>query len=476
MTESTTTLAADQQQANLAAPASTTFQQISKRIVRLALPMAGTQLITVASSFLCMAMLATLGHQVLAASALIFATQMTVLVICMSFLFSLSLFIGHAYGAKNYIAIGNYIQQGWTFALLISIPIILFFWHIAYFLILFGQAPALAQLVQTFFHAFVWGVAPVLLLVCNQQLYYGIHKQRIITYTSCISVTLLLISAYILILGKFGMPSLGVAGLGYAIAIQCWFSFIFTTSYMYYKKEFKPFDLFHYRVHKEWQHITRMFKVSWPISLQMGGEMLAFFTCSTMIGWLGTNALAAYQVVGQYLFLIIVPIFSLTQASGILVGQACGGKQFHEIKRLGYACISLAIMLSGLVAVVFLMAPRSLAAAYLDIHNPANAETLHLVILFFIITAFSQILDAVRNVTTGVLRGLFDTRFPMYAGLLAIWLVGIPLSYLLAFPLHIGAIGIAIGFAIGIAVGATVVMLRWRVMSNRQSPATTPSK
>ncbi len=51
-----------------------TFSSMSKRILALALPMAGTQLINVASSFLCMAMLAHLGHEVLAASALIFVT------------------------------------------------------------------------------------------------------------------------------------------------------------------------------------------------------------------------------------------------------------------------------------------------------------------------------------------------------------------------------------------------------------------
>ena len=47
----------------------TNMVQISKKIASLALPMAGSQLLNVASGFLCMALLAVLGHQVLAASA-----------------------------------------------------------------------------------------------------------------------------------------------------------------------------------------------------------------------------------------------------------------------------------------------------------------------------------------------------------------------------------------------------------------------
>jgi MATE family multidrug resistance protein len=77
-----------------------------KRIFALALPMAGTQFVNVGSGFLCMVMLAALGHDVLAASALIVSTQLSIMVSGMSLLFSLSVLVGHAYGAKDHAAIG----------------------------------------------------------------------------------------------------------------------------------------------------------------------------------------------------------------------------------------------------------------------------------------------------------------------------------------------------------------------------------
>lgn len=443
------------------------FLGVIQKIFTLALPMAGTQLINVAGGLLCMAMLAHLGHQVLAASALIFSTQLAIMVGGMSILFSLSVLIGHAYGAKEYRLIGNFLQQGWTLALLLSIPIIIFFWHINSILIFFGQSVAIANIVQIYFHAYIWCVIPGLLSACNQQFGYAIRKKMLMVTTSIMSVPVLLFSAYILIFGKFGIPKLGVAGLGYASAAAAGFYFLFTTSYFYFEKSFKQFDLFNYRVHQHWEHFLQMFKIGWPISMQMGGEMLSFFVSGIMIGWIGIIALAAFQIVNQYYVLMVIPIFSLSQASGILVGHARGAEEFHEIKTLSYASISIGLIVNLIVGFVFLFFPKTLASIFLNVNNPANAATLHLTILIFMIIAFSQLLDGLRNILIGILRGLFDTRVPMYISLLSIWVIGMPLSYLLAFPLHLGALGFVFGGALGM-LGSTLLMLyRWRKLSKQ---------
>ena len=152
--------------------------EAAKKIFTLALPMAGSQLINVASGFLCMAMLAALGHDVLAASALIFTIQLSIMVTGMSILFSLSVLVGHAYGAKDYALIGNYVQQGWTLAIIMSIPIMLFFWHIDLVLIFLGQSEKMVHIVHRYFHAFTWAVIPSLLSTCHMQFCYAIHKTR----------------------------------------------------------------------------------------------------------------------------------------------------------------------------------------------------------------------------------------------------------------------------------------------------------
>ena len=441
---------------------SLTLNNATKKIIPLALTMAGTQFITVASGFLCMIMLSRLGHQVLAASALMISTQISIMVIGMSLLFSLSLMVGHAFGAKNFPAIGNFMQIGWTLAFILSIPMMLLFWFIGPVLLHFGQPPALIPIIQQFFHTYIFAVLPFLIAICNQQLCYGTRQQRIVVVTSVLSVVVLLIVAYILIFGKLGLPALGVAGLGYAMAAQGWFNLIFMFILLSKRESFKKFDLFNYRVHKNWANLRQMFKIGWPMSLQMSAEMVSLFVTAIMVGWIGTNALAAYQIVNQFMFLIIVPIFALSQASGIAVGHARGAKQFHEIKNLGYAGLRIALIWSFIAALLFILLPRWLASFYINIHDPNNVVTLNITIWLFLILAFSQAFDSSRNVMTGALRGLFDTRYPMFIGILALWGIGIPLSYTFAFILHGGIYGIALGASIGMFCGAVLILLRWQ--------------
>lgn len=438
------------------------FLVVSKKLFSLAIPMAMTQLIAVGSSFLCMVIIAKLGREVLAASALIFSVRISMMIIGASILFSLSILIGHAYGEKEYTRVGNFVRQGWLMAIFISIPVMLLFWHIDSILMLFRQPISLIDIIKIFFHANIWNVIPFLLSICNQQLCYATRKQKIDLLANIAGVIVLLSSVYIFVFGKLGFPKLGVAGLGYAMDLQGWFYFLLTSLIIYFNEHFKRFELFKYRFHQNWHDFIRMLQIGWPISLQIGGEMLSLFAGAAMVGWLGANALAAYQVVMQYIFLSIIPLFALSQASGVLISYARGEKNYSEIKKLGTISIVLTLYVTLLVAATFLLMPRHLASLYLNISDVKNSVIIKLIILLFAITAFSQILDGLRNTLTGMLRGMFDTKFPMLISILSIWMIGIPLGYFLGFIMRLGVGGIAVGSAIGMLTGVLLLYYRWR--------------
>lgn len=442
-----------------------------KKVIQLSLPMAITQLITIGSGFLCMTMLAKLGHDVLAASALIFSIATVVMMTSISLLFALSILIGHRFGERDYLAIGSLLQQGWLLSLIFSIPTLLIYWYVYPILIFLGQDKTIAHIVESFFHANSWRVIPFFFCVCNQQLCYGVQKQKIDMIANMLGVLVLIVSAYVLIFGKFGLPALGVVGFGYASVLQTIFYLSFTTACLYFMKDFKKFDLFRFRLHTNWHTLKHLFALGWPISLQISGEMLSFLVATTFIGWMGTNALAAYQVIMQYQFLIVIPIFAIAQASGILIGQAYGEKKFTDIQQLGTASLHMVYFISLLTGLLFIFFPRALASLYLNTNDPSNAGTMRLIASLFIVMAISQCFDAVRNVLTGLLRGLLDTRYPMIIGLASMWLISVPLGYVLAFPLKLGAIGLLSAWAIGMFLGALMLYRRWYLISRKYHPA-----
>ena len=56
-----------------------------------------------------------------------------------------------------------------------------------------------------------------------------------------------------------------------------------------------------------------------------------------------------------------------------------------------------------------------------------------------------------------------DTRVPMWMAVLSYWLIGIPMSYVLAFPLGFGGVGLWFGLVIGLACAGALMMTRfWR--------------
>jgi len=229
-----------------------------KRVIQLALPMAITQLIAMGSGFLCMTMLATLGHTVLAASALIFSINMVILIGCASILFSLSVLIGHAVGGKHFLQAGELLQQGWMLAVILTLPVLLLFWYIYPILIHLGQDKTISFVVKDFFHANMLRVLPFFISVCNQQICYATQKQKIDMIGNILGVVVLLASAYVLILGHYGFPHLGVAGFAYALTIQGWFYAIFTTLCLYFIPDFKKFELFQFRAHKKLEHFEKI--------------------------------------------------------------------------------------------------------------------------------------------------------------------------------------------------------------------------
>ncbi len=443
----------------------TSYQRVIRNLFSLALPMMLAQLIMIGSNFLTMVMLGKLGKEVLAASALIFSIRTALLISFSAIFFALSILIGHAYGEKEYLRIGNFTKYGWLLAGIIVIPVMIIFWKIDLILNLLGQPARLTKIVHKFFIINIWSVFPFMFAICNQQLCYGTGKQKIDFIANIIGVVALLVSSYALIFGNWGIPKLGVEGLAYALNLQAWVYFLYTSLIISFDHFFKQFKLFSFYFHQKWNDFVKILQIGCPIAIQIGGEMLSIFVYTAMIGWLGTNSLAAYQVISQYYVLIMVPLFALAQAGSVLVGLAKGENNETKIKMIGNTVIFVTLIVTLIIAYFFITYPQILASAYIDIKNPIYEETLHYIILLFVICAFLQIFDALRNILTGLLRGLFDAKFPMLVGLAVIWLIGIPGAYILAFPLHLGVIGVVIGSTVGMVFGMIILFYRWERMT-----------
>lgn len=443
------------------------YRQQVRRILGLVLPMAWSRFIQMVGWFIGMLMIARLGKSELAASALINSTMVAILVIFMTLLFAVSVVTGRLYGQSKPKEVGALFQQGLLFSVSVGLIVTLIFFHLSHFLLWTGQSSALVIICKRFFDAFAFASVPFMLTVCMQQVCYGILKQRLVIIVNIICTLALIPVAYLLIYGGLGIRAMGVAGLGYAFLIQNVLNVTLLVVSFYWIADFKKYHLFSRHKHRGMQYIKQLYTVGWPMSVQFGGELVGFFVLTIFTGWLGTAQLAASQITQQIILLFLVPLFAVSEAAGILVSQSIGAKQFSQITREGNICVALGMIGVALFSILFFAMPTTLTHLYINVNDPANAHTVLLARWLFYVSSVMLMMDAMRNLYTGALRGFYDTQYPMWVGLIGLWIIAIPLAYLFGFTLHWGVVGIRIACIVGFTFGSIILVRRWVTKSKQ---------
>lgn len=77
------------------------------------------------------------------------------------------------------------------------------------------------------------------------------------------------------------------------------------------------------------------------------------------------------------------------------------------------------------------------------------------------IAGFFQIVDGAQAVGLGILRGLEDVKIPTIIVVIAYWVLSIPLSYIFAFNLDMGAVGVWYGYLAGLSFSGLFLYLRF---------------
>jgi MATE family multidrug resistance protein len=153
----------------------------------------------------------------------------------------------------------------------------------------------------------------------------------------------------------------------------------------------------------------------------------------------------------------------LSNAATVKIGRAHGEGDGSGLRAVALTAVGLTALLSGSIAILFFAAPTPLVGLFLDERQTDVAAILSFGTTLLAGAALFQLFDAMQVVALGLLRGVQDARMPMLIAAVSYWLVGIPVSYGLAFPLGWGGIGIWAGLVTGLAAAAALLMARfWR--------------
>lgn len=435
-----------------------------KQTLSVGSPLVASRILHALSGFINMALIAKLGSDAVAAGALISSTMSSIFLIIWSVLYATAVIIGKNYGADNNQNIGQIFRASILLSCIIALPATFIVWHMDYFLLFFKQNSALIKITIPYFHIIAFALLPSLFGICLNEFAMGIIRTRLVVIWAIISTPLNILFGYALLFGKFGLPKIGIAGISLASLITYWGLFLLVIGYFYRQKQYAVFQLFKFQKKYNpdlYQYLRQIFFLGWPICLQLGALAFSFSFLTYMIGWLGKDALAAYQIASQCVGLAIMIPYGVAQASSVLVAQAVGAKK-KFIDHLGFVGAACSAILVGLISLIYWLAPKTIIAIYLNLSDNANAQIITLAILLLMISGIIQIFDSIGVVITGALRGLHDTKIPMLITIAISWLFSIPLGYAFGFILHWGAVGLNLGFLFGSIIAAVILSMRFK--------------
>jgi multidrug resistance protein, MATE family len=433
-----------------------------REFIQLAVPLASAQVAQSMTGFIDTVMMGRLGQEALAAGGLASLTFVVLLSIASGVVMGVSPLVAEAYGAGKKTRIEQIARQGLWLSLLIAIPMMFLVGHMDTLMIKFGQAVNIVTLANSYLDVMLWGLFPAVGFAMLRGVVSGLSQARPIMAIVIGGTLFNIVGNYTLGYGKFGFPQMGLAGLALSSALTHWIMFLSLAIYILKHEQLKNYRLFQNLHHIRPTIIQELLWIGTPIGIAAALENGMFAVVTYLMGILGTDVLAAHQIVLQTIVVIFMVPLGMSFATTARVGQWLGQQNKEGMRRAGYVSISSGVIFMTLMAIVLLTHSRQVIGLYLDINNPENAKVLALATPMLTVAAIAQILDSVQKTTYGALQGLQDTRVPVILGLLAFWGIGLTSGYFLGFHFGFGGTGLWLGQSVGVAVSAICFISRFR--------------
>lgn len=432
------------------------FRDHLKQTTLLTLPLVAGNVATLSMSFVDTVMVGHLGARELAAVGLGGAIWMTYTLFVIGMTMALAPLIAHLNGEGRRSEVGALVHQMLYLSLLMGIMLWLALNGSELLLLWVGVEPEIIPLVMDYLRAIAWGAPLFALFLLLRFTSEGLSLTRTTMYFGFLGLLINIPANYILIFGHLGFPQLGAEGAGFASSLVQGLQAVAIIFYVWLNPLFADTRIFARLSPPNWQPLRRLLRLGTPMAISIFIEGSLFGAVALLLGALGTTVVAAHQVAINFSGLLFMVPLGLSMAITVRIGNAVGRGDMEGVRGSAKAGAVLVMLTQITGALLMLLFSEQIAHLYTD-----DPEVIVLVVELLVLAAIFQIPDGIQVATAGALRGLKDSRIPMFYVLIAYWGVGIPTGYYLGRSLGLGAAGMWWGLIIGLSVAALLLTLRF---------------
>jgi multidrug resistance protein, MATE family len=439
--------------------------------LKLAAPMALTQLGQIAMMTTDLAFIGRLGGDAVAAAALAGTVYFVSFTFGMGPTSAVAPLAAQAFGADQLHLVRRSLRTGLWVALLIALPIMAFPLRGEQILLGLGQAQVAAHLAQQYLFGLAWGVAPALWFMAIRSFMGAVNRPQPILWITLVAIPVNALLVYLLMNGEWGLPRLGLFGVGLATTMVNCGTFLAALWFATQRQPFSDYRLLAHVWRIDWKLMRQLVAIGAPISIAFLLEYGLFSAAALLMGRISTTALAAHQIALQVTAILFMVPFGIGMAATVRVGHAVGRGDVAAIRRAGLVAMLLGIFLVTILTLAVILARFAIARFFLGGDLRGVDATIDLAAKLLLVGATFFITDGIQSIAVGALRGMKDTRIPLLFAAISYWVIGFWLSYLLGFWTTLGAVGVWFGLSIGTVIYAALLVLRFRLVAGRLAGA-----
>jgi MATE family multidrug resistance protein len=434
--------------------------------LRLAGPLALTQLGQIAMMTVDLALIGRLGNSAVAAAALAHGVLFSCFMFGLGLVTAVSPLAAQAFGARKPRLVRRALRVGLWAAVFVGIPLSLLQLRADDLLIWLGQPPDVAMLAQRYLMGLAWSLTPAWLFIALRGFMSALNRPEPALWITLAAVPANGVLAYLLIFGAFGFPRLDVLGAGIATTLVSVGMFVAAVWVCYACAPFRKYHVLGHIWRSDWPLFRQLIAIGLPISVTFLLEHGVFAGAALLMGIIGTIALAAHQVALHTAAIVFMVPLGISMAATIRVGHAVGRRDASAARRAGFAAMALGVVFQAAMAVCVVLGRGEIPLLFFG--HGVDPATLALTSTLLLVGASFFIFDGFQVIAAGALRGFNDTRVPLLFAAVSFWAVGFTCAYVLAFRAGLGAVGVWLGLVLGLACYAVLLVMRFSRLAHRQ--------
>lgn len=422
-------------------------------ILKLGLPILVGQLGMIVVGFADNIMVGRYSTEALASASFVNNLFNITIFCCLGFAYGLTPVVGALFSQNRREDIGATVRVGLWLNIAFTLLVMAVMTAIYFNLDRLGQPEELLPLIRPYYLIYMCGMLPVTVFNVFAQWSYGIKNTSLPMWIILVTNVINIIGNYILIDGNFGAPELGLVGAGLSTLlarviapVAIIIAFFCSRGNALYRKGYCTGRITR-------SALWRIWKMSIPVSMQMTFESGSFTVAAVMSGWLGTVALAAFQIVVITGTLGFCIYYSIGSAVAILVANEAGRSDNSAMRRVAWSGYHILLCLMALSSMIFIFFGRTIMHAFTD-------DSVVLAVAYTLIfpLVLYQVADATQINFANALRGTSNVMPMLWIAFVSYVVIGVPSTYMLGFTFGMGVYGIILSFSCSLVVAALLFL------------------